>query len=186
LGAGVAAIATTPAPNCRARRAIVGFLGIATILVLSSCGSDPSRATAASPAQSFAKFAGGEPDGVPWADQVAYSINGVVVREVSAGTSMREKLSGCLPDTNEVEGHPCPASPLDTIGMSKGPLVFETFTPVHVGCNQFVSPKLPRGLTVTVIRPPESTRDCFTDYAVSLYSNKDDRIAWVDLSLSGP
>ncbi|TKI60943.1 hypothetical protein [Nocardioides jishulii] len=133
----------------------------------------------------FIAFASGEPDDVPWADRVTYSISGVKIRTFTPGAGVAEALEGCLPGTKQVEGRDCPVSPLITVAESGTPSV-EGHPPRRVGCNTFVTPEVSSALSTTVIRPPDDDRDCFSDFAVTLYLNDADDVEWIDLALSGP
>jgi len=139
-----------------------------------------------SPAQAFVTFAKTGTDEVPWSDAVTYSIGGVEVGTFHPGPTFADSLSACLPGKTEVEGHTCPVSPLKTLAEVADDAALESALPDHGGCNKFAAPQTPLGTTPTVIRPPEDRRDCFTDFAITLFVNDSDQVAWIDFALSGP
>lgn len=165
-------------------------------VVVTGCGQD-ALATDLTPIQppplspeekasgAFIAFASGEPDDVPWADRVTYSIGGVKIRTFTPGAGVSEALEGCLSGTKQVEGRDCPVSPLRTVAESATPSVEER-PPSRLGCNTFVTPEVSSALSMTVIRPPQDDRDCFSDFAVTLYLNDADAVEWLDFALSGP
>lgn len=169
-------------------------------LAMSGCGSDGPVSAAkptststtqaqtwgSSAANAFVEYAEGGTDKVPWGGSVTYSIGGVQVGTFTPGPSVSGELSACLPGKSEVEGHTCPVSPLKTVSEDAGHVVFEPSLPGRVGCNTFSPPNVPNAWTPTVIRPPEARRDCFSDFAVTLFVNESGNVVGIDFALSGP
>lgn len=168
----------------------------AMALVTTGCGQDardtaptsrpsPTLEPEEAASGAFIAFAAGERDQVPWADRVTYSIAGIKAGTFTPGAGVVEALEGCLPGEKQVEGRDCPVSPLRAVAETATPVVEER-PPTHVGCNVFVTPQASLALLTTVIRPPKDERDCFSDYAVTLYLNDAHTVEWVDFALSGP
>jgi hypothetical protein len=126
------------------------------------------------------------PDQVPWADLVTYSIGGVRVGDFAPGDTVADELSSCLPGERNVEGHTCPVSPYEAVAGLAPDVTIETAVPDRVGCNRFAEPEVPAGLTTATIRPVDERRDCFSDFAVTLYLNATGDVEWIDFALSGP
>lgn len=179
--------------------ATVGFV----VLTAAGCGDgtsvagdSPSPVASDSPsptqppeqaaAEAFVTLSSDGPDQVPWADQVTYSIGGVQVGTFAPGATVPNDVKRCPLGKNEVEGHTCPVSPLDTVADVAPMASIEMATPDRVGCNLFVAPKVPARLTSASIRPPADSRNCFSDFAVTLYVDDAGHVQWLDFALSGP
>ncbi|MCD4525930.1 hypothetical protein [Nocardioides sp. cx-173] len=175
-------------------------LAATLVLALSACtgheNGPPSpaaadrAAAAADAAAAFVAFAQGEESQVRWAGVVRYYVHGALVAEfVPSFADDPDTWDGCHAGDTTYEGRDCPVSPLSTIGQDEAPgagPVVEEAAPQTVGCTA----DLPRAdvdaTPLAWIRPDPDLRDCFSDYAVTLYLDDDERVSAVDLVLSGP
>jgi hypothetical protein len=186
-------------------RAGGGTALLAAMLVVSGCGrtgstdqperprasvsaSSDAATTAARALIALARDPGSGPRS-PWASAVDYSIGGVEVGAVRAGADLTTALAVCPAGASEYEGHACPVSPLMTLKNltgSGGEPVVEKGEAVTVGCNRYRPPAASVGLDAVTIRPPDDERDCFNDFAVTLYVDDAGDVGLVDFTLSGP
>lgn len=153
---------------------------------LSRDTATPVQSAAHESAAAFVALANGEPDLVPWARRVTYSIGGARVGSFAPGPTVAVDLERCPTGPSVVEGHTCPVSPLVAVSSVAPEQVIEDDDLVTVGCNRFNAPDVPANLTSVSIRPPATVRDCFSDFAVTLYLDGAGRVAWIDFALSGP
>lgn len=191
----------------RGRHAARAGLGVALVCLIgsaSACSGEPSgpshssvgAASSRNPATTtsltpssaaaFVRLATGDTDEVPWADEVTWSIAGTEVGRFIPADDVAARLRGCPSGDTEFEGRQCPVSVLDIVRDAAGGSVVEKTVPEVVGCNHLRRPPVPAGLTPAVLRPAASSRNCFTDFAVTLWSDAGGRVSWVDLTLSGP
>lgn len=146
-----------------------------------------------SPADAFLQYATGAGPGtdVPWAEEVAYSIEGTIVTRLDpAAASTRPAWDGCVADTATVEGRGCPVNVLLAIAdrdRKAAPVLVETTQPGPVlSCVRHEPPSTEADETVQWLRPPDDLRDCFSDMAVAVTASATGEIVAVDLALSGP
>jgi len=139
------------------------------------------------PANGFVAYAeGGGYEFVPWADRVTYYVHGERYASMTAFEAERRgNWLGCLPDATSYEGRGCPVSPLRTIRLADAPVV-EDEAPSVIGCNKARPPADVVYDYALWVRPAAADRDCFSDFAVTVYVDADGRISAVDLALSGP
>ncbi|MCD4535152.1 hypothetical protein LRP67_13750 [Nocardioides sp. cx-169] len=175
-------------------------LAATLVLALSACtgheDGPPSpaaadrAAAAADAAAAFVAFAQGEESQVRWAGVVRYYLHGALVAEfASSFADDPDTWDGChLGDTTH-EGRRCPVSPLTAIAGSLAPGAAPTVedeAPITVGCSADLPEPDVDAAALAWIRPDPARRDCFSDYAVTLYFDADERVSAVDLALSGP
>jgi len=190
------------------RRAIrLGVLAIG--LAMTGCGSDSSTSSsrdASQPTSSPAWSATTVPPGglqvlrdayadvtgaedIAWAPEVAVSYSGepgITLRAVQADDP--KSWVGCPANASEYAGRPCPLSPLETIEMAVSDgvrMVHEKEVPKYVGCDQPEPPDAP-GDQVISVRPDKQHRDCFSDFAVTMYLDASGAVDTVDFVLSSP
>ncbi|GAB2730142.1 hypothetical protein GCM10027273_06070 [Nocardioides pakistanensis] len=148
-----------------------------------------SRADAASAAQALVAYAEGTATEVPWASEVSYRIAGEQVARFAADLADRRSTwDGCPRASSTYEGRDCPVSPLRTITLlvrDGGEVTFDSEPPRIVGCSRYQDAAARSAETIW-IRPDETHRDCFSDFAVALSLDGSGRVAAVDLTLSGP
>ncbi|MBM7516846.1 hypothetical protein [Nocardioides nitrophenolicus] len=143
-------------------------------------------------AEAFVAFAADGSTTVPWSDRVSYLIEGSVVASLSsADASTHQAWSGCPPSEHEYAARACPVSPVTAragLLAEGGEAVVEPGTPHTVGCSSPVlaAPAELNAASAVTIRPPLVRRDCFADFAVTLYLADDDRVSALALTLSGP
>jgi hypothetical protein len=160
-----------------------------------SAPSDPPTSDAVAPtdargaAEAFVMFASGKSSTVPWARAVDFYIGGSSVARLDP-TSAADlgAWNGC-PKSGDYAGRECPVSALgpiaDLVGAGRDP-VYEDKVPETVGCSRGSEPLGISSATVMSIRPTPRERDCFSDFAVSLFFNEDNEIVGVNLQLSAP
>jgi hypothetical protein len=125
---------------------------------------------------------------VPWSKQVAYYIGDVRVADLKP-EQLPDALRSCSPGKKEYEGRTCPVSPLETVASmakSGSDVVVDSDAPTTVGCTKVTNPKEAAGLTAASIRPPENKRDCFSDFAVTLFTDEAGDVATIQFTLSSP
>ena len=132
---------------------------------------------------------GSETAQVRWAEHVTYSLSGHEVGTVRPGPSLARSLRACPFGATEYEGRTCPVSPLATLAAAVRAgwvIAIERGRPETVGCSTSSAPSGATGLTAVSLRPPKEKRDCFSDFAVTIYVNEQHQVAWIDFVLSGP
>jgi len=154
--------------------------------------TDPPTRQPQQVAEAFVAFAADGSTTVPWSDRVSYLIEGDEVASLgSADASTRQAWSGCPAGQSEYAGRACPVSPVTALAgllAEGGEAVAEPGTPRTVGCSSPVlaGPAELNAASAVTIRPPLDRRDCFSDFAVTLYLADDDRVSALALTLSGP
>lgn len=126
---------------------------------------------------------------IPWAEEVEYFIGSGSAGSPIPVNALPERLKSCPAGADEYEGRVCPVSPLATVaevGKSGAKVVIENGAPETVGCSKVVPPAVSTGLRAISIRPPTDSRDCFSDFAVTLFENESGKIQVVQFSLSSP
>jgi hypothetical protein len=140
-------------------------------------------------AGAFVAFASGEKSAVPWADEVTYYVGGQKAAVLDAdGAARPDSWEGCA-EGGTYAGRDCPVSALgpvaDLVDAGDEPSL-ESVSPKTVGCSRGAAPDGIESAAVVSIRPPTRMRDCFSDFAVSLYLDDDGRVSAVNLQLSSP
>lgn len=183
-------------------RSTQGTAVLLLVLCLSSCGramtQDDARTPAPTPtaavpgteaAESFLDLSRDPRAAVRWAPRVGYSLGGTPVGTLDLGTGLAASLRACPDVQTTYEGRACPVSPLTTLVTwvrGGGEVEIEPGGPEVVGCSTTRQPDAVAEYAAVSLRPPAASRNCFTDFAVTLYLDGDGRVAWVDFTLSGP
>lgn len=184
------------------RLLVAGVLGVAAAAACAAEGPAGSGSTPGSPAaEAFIALSGGDRSStVPWSDRVAYYVGDALVGVLSRD-ALPQALRSCPAGTVEYEGRPCPVSPLDTVAAASAPpgasggsgasgetgVVVEPSAPDTVGCTRLAGPPPgTAGLVATSVRPVPTRRDCFGDFAVTLFTDATGRVVVLRFVLSGP
>lgn len=178
------------------------LVAVAAACALTACGSGsvttqaqpPVPSSALGPAgasvpDAFIALATGSKDAViPWGKSVAYYIGTSKVADLSPA-ELPGALRACPAGEAEYEGRTCPVSPLDTVASSAKKttgVVVDARTPDIVGCSKVAVPPGTTGLSVASVRPPVDSRDCFSDFAVNLFTDAAGSVTTIQFVLSGP
>jgi hypothetical protein len=151
--------------------------------------SDSSSASAATEAAAalvaLAKGTGSAT--VPWGEHVTYYIAGVRITDL-APKDLPVALRTCPPGETTHEGWTCPLSPLKTIArtVKEGGVVVEPGAPTVLGCTNVTAPKGTAELTAATVRPRKKDRNCFTDFAVTLFTDTAGSVDTIQFTISGP
>jgi hypothetical protein len=151
--------------------------------------TEPSAGRADAQADAFVAFSRGAGSEVLWSGRVSVSLGGSEVTVLSAGEAAEPGSWNVCPPRGEYEMRECPLSPLKTlqIAASEGTkLLYEGRVPEVVGCSAFKGRRPADDTAYVAIRPEATRRDCFSDFAISLYFNPSGAVTAVDLTLSGP
>ena len=126
---------------------------------------------------------------IVWASKISVSYSGEPGIWLSAAQADDPKSwEGCPANKTEYAARPCPLSPLETIEMavSEGvKMVHEEEVPKYVGCDRPEPPEAPDDQVISV-RPDKRHRNCFSDFAVTMYLDASDTVDAVDFVLSSP
>jgi hypothetical protein len=79
-------------------------------------------------------------------------------------------------------------SPLKTVAemLKESAVVVEPGTPTVLGCTYVTVPPEGIGQTAATIRPIKSYRNCFTDFAVTFFTDDDGKVNTIQFALDGP
>lgn len=124
-----------------------------------------------------------------WAPVVHYLLGGRLVRTLDVD-EVRDPSAwtGCPKQTVVYAGRDCPISMLAMVeyAATTGDLVVEVGTPATVGCDTVITPARAARLVAASLRPDREHRDCFSDFAITLYVNADRQVEVVNFVASSP
>ena len=189
---------------------MVGLRAVATVfalLLLAGCAEDAadgprsqsspgaSEPGPASPlagvAERFVGLGTTSKTGPRWARQVSVYVGGEKARTlVAAEAADQRSWRLCPPSAAEYAMRKCPVSPfraMDLLAEDAGMPVYEDRVPTNVGCDTVaVLPDGVRSSSSITIRPDRHHRDCFSDFAITLYVDAEQRVSAVSFTLSSP
>ena len=197
-------------PRPGAKEAAVAGCVIAALLAFGSCGTEsapPGRTSAparaapvAEPGEAHQRDTGldyltaaySEVTGrttVVWAPTVDLLYSGTSAGSIDEGDiGDPQAWASCPAGATDFAERPCPVSPLRAIELAAtdgARIVQEEAEPVQVGCDQLADPRIPHASVISV-RPDRRHRDCFSDFAVTLYLDESDTVTGVNFVLSAP
>lgn len=150
-----------------------------------------STANAVDVANAFVALAEGKKStSLEWGDKVNYYIGADQVGDEMTSDSFPAGLKSCPPGTGEYEQRKCPVSPLDSVsGLVRAGLKpsIEPGVPDVAGCSTIERPDSTRQMTAVTIRPPDipEQRNCFSDFAITLFLDGSRKVGAVQFTLSG-
>jgi hypothetical protein len=126
---------------------------------------------------------------VDWASTVALSYSGSPAGRIRADEiDDRRAWDACPQGAQRYAARRCPVSALEIMELAAqegARVVHQQQVPAQVGCDQPSEPAIPH-VSVVSLRPDRRHRDCFSDFAVTLYLDGSDKVTAVDVVLSSP
>jgi len=154
-----------------------------------AASSSPAPSAAIKATEAFVALAKGTGSAtVPWGEHVAYYIGGVRVADLKP-EDFPAALQSCPPGKAEYEGRACPVSPLATVASmvnDGADVVVEPNAPTLLGCTNVTMPKEASALAAATVRPLEKDRNCFSDFAVTLFTDATGNVQTIQFTLDGP